>query len=150
MVAIAKDWQATRLDKDEGHDVLFVHEHVPVFFIADRDFVITFYEKYDKETGFYNYFESSKGNEEITKKQKERIGNDVVAKIKLNFIQFKPYEGGMEINSIMILDIGGNLPSFLSKAVAKKASIASYEMATKVMNDELVPSKVEDGRENSK
>ena len=56
----------------------------------------------------------------------------------------------MEINSIMILDIGGNLPSFLSKAVAKKASIASYEMATKVMNDELVPSKVEDGRENSK
>ena len=77
----------TRLPKDdEGHDVVLIHEHIPVFFIADRDLLVTFYEKYDNETGFRNFMDSSRGNEEYEKKYADKIGSNVLVNVKINLL----------------------------------------------------------------
>ena len=97
------DMSGTKLPSDEGHEVVLLHEHIPFFFITDRDMIATFYHTYDIKTGFHNYFDSSRGNEKITASVKDKIGKDIVADLKLNFLQVRPYEEedgewGMEIN----------------------------------------------------
>ena len=59
------DMSGTKLPSDEGHQVVLLHEHIPFFFITDRDMIATFYHTYDSKTGFHNYFDSSRGNEKI-------------------------------------------------------------------------------------
>ena len=98
IVAVVKELEGFKLPSDEGHEVDLFKMHIPFWFVSDRDLVVTFYEQYDPKTGFRNYFDSSRGNEEITKKYKKLIGKDVIVDAKLNFLQFKPYDGGMEIN----------------------------------------------------
>ena len=63
IVAVVKDLTGIRLPSDEGHEVDIFKLHIPFWFISDRDLVVTFYDYYDPETGYHNFFDSSRGNE---------------------------------------------------------------------------------------
>ena len=86
ILALDGDMTGTKLPKDEGHEVLLIKAHIPFFLITDRDMIVTFYEKYDEETGFRNFMDASRGNEAYEKKYAEMIGNDVLMNVKINFL----------------------------------------------------------------
>ena len=48
--------------------------------------ILTFYEKYDNETGFRNFMDASRGNEAYEKKYADMIGSDVLMNVKINFL----------------------------------------------------------------
>ena len=133
IVAVVKELEGIKLPSDEGHEVDLFKMHIPFWLVSDRDLVVTFYEQYDPKTGYRNYFDSSRGNEEITKKYKKLIGRDVIVDAKLNFLQFKPYDGGMEINQVIVVDLGGYLPFFCKKIVAKISAQCGRRMIDKLV-----------------
>ena len=90
--------------------------------------------------------ETSRGNEDMEKALKKRIGRDVIAKDVLTFAQFKPYDGGMEFNQVLVIDVGGWLPNWTKKIVSTKCAKIGIIFSRKLMRNLLHPRPLEDHR----
>merc|ERR1712079_155442 len=109
--------------------------------ITNRSIITTFYEHTDEDTGYRNLFHSSLGNETIQESRSSLIGKDVVANMILTFMQSRPYDGGMEMNQVIALDISGMIPNVVKSKIAKKFSNIGLQISDYVMN-QTVPQKL--------
>ena len=91
--------------------------------ISNRSLILTYYEQTDGED--HIFIISSKGNKHLEDKLKDRIGNDVVATLDINFMKFSPkYDScgdliGTEISQVVSFDPAGDLPDILKTTLTK-------------------------------
>ena len=57
----------------------------------------------------------------------------------------RPYDGGLEINQVIVYEIGGYLPFFAKKIVAKIASQSGTRLTDKIIHG-IVPKSLFDAR----
>ena len=132
-VAMNDRLSSTKLENDEGHRVYHLHMKMPLI-ISNRTIITTFYEHNDEATGFRNVFHSSQGNEVIIAARKDEIGSDVVANMLLTFMSSKPYEGGMEMNQVIAMDVAGRIPGMIKNKIAKKLSNIGMQVSDYMMH----------------
>ena len=102
--------------------------------ISNRSIITTFYET-ESDDGYRQVFHSSTGNEAIVDARKaEHIKKDTVATMILTYMASKPYEGGMELNQIIALDIAGRIPDFIKNKIATRLSNIGMQLADYVMH----------------
>ena len=106
------------LPDDEGHKVVLLKMKMPLV-ISNRSIVTCFYE-IEKEDGTKIIMHSSRGNEEIVAANAAKIGKDVVGNMAITYMSWKPYEGGIELQNIVMMDPAGSIPDFLKKKMAKR------------------------------
>ena len=137
LLALAKvSITADELPKEEGRKTFHIKVNLPkaLFFVANRSIINTYYQTENKETGWRYLMDSSTGNEAVTKAHKKEIGSDVMVNMILNYKESKPYEGGMEINQVIISDVAGYVPNFIKTLLANKMALAGKEIADFVMH----------------
>ena len=110
-----------QLSNDQGHKVYHLQMKMPMM-ITNRSLITCFYEHEDAETGYRVFCHSSKGCEAIIEAERSEIGKNKIATFIVNHTQSKPYEGGMEIQMVLAMDIAGNIPSFVKNKIAKRLS----------------------------
>ena len=87
--------------------------------ISNRSTLTTFYET-TKSDGFEVLFHSSQGNEALIEANQAQIGSDVVTNNVLTWMEFKPYDGGIELKHIVKMDPNGMIPGFIKDKAAKR------------------------------
>ena len=137
LIALAKvSLSSDELPKEDGRETYHIKINLPkaLFFVANRSIINTYYQAEDKETGMRYLMDSSTGNEAVTNARKKEIGSDVMVNVILNYKESKPYEGGMEINQVMITDVAGYVPNFIKTILANKMASSGKEIADYVMH----------------
>ena len=137
LIALAKvSLSSDELPKEDGRETYHIKINLPkaLFFVANRSIINTYYQAEDKETGWRYLMDSSTGNEAVTNARKKEIGSDVMVNVILNYKESKPYEGGMEINQVMITDVAGYVPNFIKTLLANKMASSGKEIADYVMH----------------
>ena len=102
--------------------------------ITNRSLITCFYEHEDEETGYRVFCHSSKGCEAIIEATRAEIGKDKIASFIVNYTGSKPYEGGMEIQMVLAMDIAGNIPSFVKNKIAKRLSNVGLQVVDYIMH----------------
>ena len=80
--------------------------------LANRSLIIAIYHA-ETSDGFKAIFTSSQGNEAQTEACAEKIGSDVVGNNIVNFLAYKPFDGGIELKNVMAMDPAGMIPGFV-------------------------------------
>ena len=83
------------LPEDDGHQVVHLKMKMPMM-ISNRSIITCLYET-EKEDGTKVKMSSSRGNEELATANAPKIGKDVIGNQAINYISWKPYEGGIEL-----------------------------------------------------
>ena len=52
----------------------------------------------------------------------------------LTFMSSKPYEGGMEMNQVIAMDVAGRIPSMIKNKIAKKLSNIGMQVSDYMMH----------------
>ena len=102
--------------------------------ITNRSLITCFYEHEDAETGFRIFCHSSQGCEAIIEQQRAEIGKNQLATFIVNYTAGRPYEGGMEIQMVISMDIAGSIPSFVKNKIAKRLSNVGLQIADYIMH----------------
>ena len=108
--------------------------------ISNRSILTCFYE-HETEDGYRVVLHSSQGNESLIESRRHHIGKDVIANNIITYMASKPYEGGMELNQVIALDIAGMIPDFIKKKIAKRLANVGLQIADYVMHG-TIPEKV--------
>ena len=120
--------QRELLPDDEGHKVVLLKMKMPLV-ISNRSIVTCFYEA-EKEDGTKIIMHSSRGNEEIAAANAAKIGKDVIGNNEITYMSWKPYEGGIELQNLTMMDPAGSIPDFLKKKMAKRMANALQILVT--------------------
>ena len=95
--------------------------------------ITTFYE-HESADGYRIVLHSSKGNERLVESRRAQIGKDEIANMILTYMAAKPYDGGMELNQIVSLDIAGMIPGFVKTKIAKRLANVGVQIADYIMH----------------
>ena len=106
------------LEDDQGHKVVHMKMKMPLI-LSNRSIVTCFYRQ-SKDDGTKELFHSSKGNEAIAEARASQIGSDVIATNHITYFSWKPYEGGMELRSVMKMDPNGSIPSMIKNKMGSR------------------------------
>ena len=55
-------------------------------------------------------------------------------------MESRPYEGGMELNQVIVLDIAGYIPNFVKTIIAKRLSNIGLKLVDYIMHGVVPPS----------
>lgn len=123
---------ATRLTEVDDYKCYHLQMRMPMM-ISNRSIVTTFYE-HETESGYRVVLHSSMGNEAQIESRRHHIGKDVIANNIITYMESKPYEGGMELNQVISLDIAGMIPKFVKTKIAKRLANVGLQIADYVMH----------------
>ena len=106
--------------------------------ISNRSILTCFYE-HETSDGYRVVLHSSQGNDAQVLAQRDLIGKDVIANNIITYMASKPYEGGMELNQIIALDVAGMIPGFIKNKIAKRLANIGLQIADYVMHGTIPP-----------
>ena len=99
------------MEDHQGHKMWHMKMTMPMI-MSNRSLIACIYQA-DMADGWKAVFTSSQGNEAQTAAHAEAIGSDVIANNIINFVAYKPYDGGMELKSVLAMDPAGSIPGFI-------------------------------------
>eukprot|EP00923_Selenidium_pygospionis_P022542 GHVN01038974.1.p1 GENE.GHVN01038974.1~~GHVN01038974.1.p1 ORF type:complete len:266 (+),score=35.68 GHVN01038974.1:108-905(+) len=126
----------TKLGTDDGREIKHLNIITPAI-LSNRSAIACFYEIEDPVDKSYTYLASCKGNESIVDEYKSKFGKDVIAEPKINYSKYTPYDGGVNIEMLICVDVKGSIPNFIKKLMCYK-----HAQAPKMLYEYLVLGKI--------
>ena len=111
-----------RTVSEDGGYTTHHQKMITPFIISNRSvFVTTYHVHSDTIDGQYTLVRSSKGNDSISDREAEAVGDDVEADFILFWINCIPIdENSMKVQFIFHLNLGGTIPQMLREKISAK------------------------------
>ena len=138
VVSSAVNQMLTRIElpDDEGCTVRLLKMKMPMM-ITNRSTLTTFY-RHTKEDGTEIIFHSSQGNEVLNQVNASLIDGDVLTTNHLTYMDWKPFDGGIDLRHIVKLDANGWIPDLVKQSALGRMS-NSVQIMVAYIKDGTVP-----------
>ena len=138
IVFSAVNQKLTRIElpDDEGCPVRLLKMKMPML-VTDRSTLTTFY-RHTKEDGTEIIFHSSQGNEVLNEVNASLINGDVLTTNVLTYMEWKHFDGGIDLKHIVKMDANGMIPDFIKQKAVERMS-NTLQIMVAYLKDGTVP-----------
>ena len=99
------------VDSDDGFPVIHSHVKTPIGFSARSNIKVQYV--WEEEDGSHIYMESSQFTDDLVTKHKKVIKKDVLAPVIMNYAKYTPCDGGVKIEVVICIGMGGSVPTMV-------------------------------------